>query len=72
MSKAREFAELAGTEVQPWMEWEGWTVWVGCDTCAGDGPEAPCWGYTGCHGYLQGCGCRECTDQEAKEAKEAG
>lgn len=60
MDKAKEFAELAGSEVQPWMTWPGWEAWVGCDRCAGDGPEAPCWGYEGCHGYANGCGCQKC------------
>jgi len=67
---AKEFAEFVGTEVQPWMEWEGWAGWVGCDRCAGDGPEAPCWGYVGCHGYENACGCRECSERARKELVE--
>lgn len=72
MDKAQEFAEFPGTAVQPWMEWEGWGAWVGCDRCAGDGPEAPCWGRQGCHGYYNGCGCRECVKQDAREQLQAG
>lgn len=72
MSKAREFAEFTCMKVEPWMEWPGWQGWVGCDRCAGDGPEAPCWGHAGCHGYLNGCGCRECMEQERREAAVAG
>ncbi|TDA68000.1 MAG: hypothetical protein D9V47_09130 [Clostridia bacterium] len=70
MERAREFAEFVGVQVQPWMLWPGWAAWVGCDRCAGDGPEAPCWGQAGCHGYLNGCGCGRCVAKEAEEARE--
>ena len=60
-SRAVEFARLAGTHVETWMFWAGWTGSVGCDECQTAGPKlARCWGVAGCHGYAQGCGCAEC------------
>lgn len=53
----QEFTEFTGAAPELWMLWPGWAAWVGCDRCAGDGPEAPCWGEARCHGYLNGCGC---------------
>lgn len=70
MRDPEDFASYVGVEIEPWMRWPGWEGWVGCDVCADLGPHAPCWGHEGCHGYLNGCGCRECMEREAKEWRE--
>lgn len=66
-STAQSFADYHGTDVEDWMLWEGWDEYIGCDLCDSDGPEAPCWGMAQCHGYMNGCGCRECTQREQEE-----
>ena len=53
--------------VQPWMLWPGWVQHVGCYQCAGDGPDAACWGVEGCHGFDEDCGCSECVALERAE-----
>lgn len=58
--RAAEFADWHGREIEAWMLWDGWVDWVGCEACATIGPGAPCWGEARCHGYHQGCGCRDC------------
>lgn len=67
-SLAKEFAEYHDIEVQGWMLSPIWEIWVGCDTCTELGEEAPCWGQTSCHGYWNGCGCRDCTEQDRRES----
>jgi hypothetical protein len=69
VSIAKTFAERHGLKVEDWMEWDGWTEYVGCNICDELGPDAECWGYTGCHGYINGCGCKDCAeiDQHEKE-----
>jgi len=64
---AKELAERHGAEVQDWMLWDGWHSWVGCENCNEGGQAASCWGYQGCHGHENGCGCFGCavTDLEA-------
>lgn len=57
---ARELAQAHNIRVQAWMLWRGWTHTIGCETCRELGPAARCWGAIGCHGYLSGCGCRQC------------
>lgn len=59
--KAKEFADLHGVEIQHWMLWGGWDYWVGCDVCKEMGKSAPCWGLNRCHGYENGCGCKDCS-----------
>jgi hypothetical protein len=62
------FAALTSRgDVQAWMLWEGWAQHVGCYRCAGDGPDAPCWGVEGCHSFDEDCGCVECAALEAAE-----
>ncbi len=66
----RAFAFARSTNrggVQEWMLWEGWEQNVGCHQCADEGPDAPCWGVEGCHGFSEDCGCRECVAIEAAE-----
>ena len=60
--------------VQVWMRWPGWSLHAGCDRCVGDGPDAPCWGVAGCHGYDRGCGCEICAllQLEDERAQAAG
>ncbi len=64
---AKEFAEWHGVEVQEWMLWDGWHLWVGCEVCAEEGEDAPCWGYQGCHGHKNGCGCFGCAVTNIEE-----
>lgn len=67
--KALEFAAYTGTGVEKWMRWHGWKFWVGCDHCTNGGSEASCWGRAGCHGYLNGCGCKDCVERDLKESE---
>lgn len=69
------FARLTNRGVvQAWMRWIGWEQAVGCDRCAGDGPDASCWGLAGCHGFHWGCGCAICSllQLEDERAQRAG
>ena len=49
--------------LEPWMLAPTWVAVVGCEHCALSGPEAHCWGLVGCHGYYNGCGCRDCSER---------
>lgn len=71
LEQARDFAHLAGAQVEEWMVWVGWCLHVGCDTCAEQGHAAECWGTKGCHGYLNGCGCTDCAAQQTRDAAAA-
>lgn len=58
---ARQLANRFGRRVEDWMLWELWHGQIGCNVCQVQGPKASCWGAYGCHGYLSGCGCADCT-----------
>lgn len=65
--RAIAFAHTAGVgAIASWMCWPGWQLYVGCDRCRTDGAAAPCWGRAGCHTYLAGCGCRDCSAHQAE------
>lgn len=70
--RARQFAKQAASRLQPWMHWDGWVLFVGCDVCLDDGVDAECWGREGCHGYTNGCGCTDCAHQQAIDAAASG
>ena len=68
LERAVSFAAMTNRGgVQEWMLWEGWSTHVGCYQCAGDGPDAPCWGVEGCHGFENDCSCRDCIAIEQDE-----
>lgn len=71
VARATEFARLAGVEVEEWMIWGGWVLHVGCEICADQGRDAPCWGRKDEHGYENGCGCSECAARQIRELNEA-
>jgi hypothetical protein len=62
--KAKRFAKKFGKYVEDWMLWDGWTNYIGCDECNTKGPKAPCWGVKGCHGYYNGCCCKNCVKDD--------
>jgi hypothetical protein len=71
LERAIAFAAMTNRGgVQAWMLWGGWVHHVGCYECAGDGPEAACWGVEGCHGFENDCSCRECVLLEADELEQ--
>ena len=57
---AAVIAEKHSVEASGWLLWSGWAVMPGCNICRLSGPSASCWGRAECHGYANGCGCREC------------
>ena len=68
LERAVPFAQLSNRAgVQQWMLWDGWCLHVGCDVCADHGPAAPCWGHSGCHGWIEGCGCTRCATRQVRE-----
>ena len=67
--KARVLATYTGQSIEPWMQSSIWGAWVGCENCREGGPDAPCWGRTSCHGYFDGCGCRDCIARDRAEAE---
>lgn len=72
IARAREFATGLGAPVEPWMLWDGWGLFVGCDHCFDAGPGAGCWGADGCHGYDRGCGCSDCVESDLHAIADAG
>jgi len=65
--KAQEFA--SGTNngvIEDWMLWDGWGGHVGCEACGLSQKESNCWGKAYCHGYENGCGCKECIEEERR------
>lgn len=66
--QAADLAAYHGTDIEPWMLWEGWTEHVGCIECSEGGPAAACWGRAECHGYERGCGCNHCESDRAFNA----
>ena len=58
--QVRDFATHTGEREEDWMLWHGWSDGVGCNRCAENGRDAPCWGRAACHGYSAGCGCDQC------------
>lgn len=72
LDRAVAFAAAANRGgVQAWMLWAGWEQHVGCHQCADEGPDAPCWGIEGCHGFENDCSCTECVELEALELARA-
>lgn len=70
--RAMGFAHDSGAgNVEAWMCWEGWRLHIGCDRCRIDGKSAACWASQACHGYLNTCGCRDCTERHAREVAES-
>ncbi len=66
--RAMAFAHDAGARsLEAWMCWAGWRLFVGCTRCRTDGPDAPCWGWAGCHGHHNACGCQHCAERQAEE-----
>jgi hypothetical protein len=66
---AKEFIEHLGESVEEWMLWEGWTDWVGCESCYDGGRDAICWGKAACHGFENGCGCAACYERDQWETE---
>ena len=49
---------------EPWMHDPLWQRREpGRGTCTTEGPEAHCWGLIKCHGYFNGCSCRQDDEQ---------
>lgn len=55
------------TAIEPWMLWDGWGMSVGCEKCILYGRRASCYGRTQCHGFKNGCTCRECEKKYKKK-----
>ncbi|ADQ41548.1 hypothetical protein Calkr_2080 [Caldicellulosiruptor acetigenus I77R1B] len=55
------------TTVEDWMLWDGWGMSVGCEKCILYGRKAPCYGKAQCHGFKNGCTCRECEKKYKKK-----